>query len=799
MNPRRPEPGAQSFDQRFLVFLLLSVSILMLSQGLLAPPRPAADQKPADAIAQAEGDDDLIDDGATPDEGDSEGVAAAPNDPAAPLNDEPVPAGGRLAIGSLDPAGPHRMLVTLDSTGAGIERIELASPRFHDPDNRAGYLGELAAVDAQDSADGKGGGARVTVVGLGTPAAEGGLKPGDTIVSLQRVMKDPAKSPEPTEIASAADLREALATTKPRQTIALGVLRPNGDTPPIAVKLKRHPTCMVRPEEENVLLHAEEPPADFVSRRSLVVQLVQVGELGAKSKRVKVANRRLEFDPWVADASDADSATFRKRIADLGIEVVKTFRVAQVGDGKADDPADPSYHIDLEVTVRNLAGDERDVVYELTGPNGLPIEGFWYTQKVGRGWSPYGLRDVVVRYANDRFSQFSCAEVASGSVAPMGQEKPLAYAGVDAQYFASVLIPLKETLTDTSFSEMRVAVATASVATPQLSVSETNRRENASFVLTRTPVSIAAGGELTDRFRLFAGPKLPNLLAAYRVNDDPAHGLDGVLYYGWFGPVARLMLGILHTFYAIVGNYGVAIVMLTVLVRSCMFPLSRKQAQSMVKMQELKPEIDRIVEKYKTDMQKRSQAQQELFRKHNYNPAAGCLPMFLQLPIFLGLYRALAVDVELRQAPLFSDAIRFCSDLSAPDMLFNWSEWTPRWFDNGYSMFAFGPYFNLLPLATIGLFLLQQKLFMPPPTNEQMKLQQSMMKYMMVFMGLMFFKVPSGLCIYFIASSLWGIAERQLLPKVTPAPGNATGTSMLPPPITPKTSAVRRPKAKRKK
>ena len=172
--------------------------------------------------------------------------------------------------------------------------------------------------------------------------------------------------------------------------------------------------------------------------------------------------------------------------------------------------------------------------------------------------------------------------------------------------------------------------------------------------------------------------------------------------------------------------------------------------------------MDRIKEKYKGDQQKQAQAMQELYRKHNVNPLGGCLPMLIQLPIFIGLYRGLAVDVELRQAPLFSENIRWCSNLAAPDMLYDWSGFMPRLV---IAATIFGwPYLNVLPLVTIGLFLLQQKMFMPQPTNEQAAMQQKIMKYMMVFMGFMFYKVPSGLCLYFIASSLWGIAERKLIP-----------------------------------
>jgi YidC/Oxa1 family membrane protein insertase len=200
--------------------------------------------------------------------------------------------------------------------------------------------------------------------------------------------------------------------------------------------------------------------------------------------------------------------------------------------------------------------------------------------------------------------------------------------------------------------------------------------------------------------------------------------------------------------------------MLTILVRGLMFPISFKQAIGAQKMALIQPEMKKITEKHKGDMEARNKAMQELYRKHNYNPFSGCLPIFLQLPIFIGLYRALMVDVQLRDAPLISHAVRWCSNLSAPDMLFYWNDFLP--------VFLFGwlgPYFNILPILTICLFLWQQHVMMPPATDEQQAMQQKMMKYMMIFMGVMFFKVASGLCIYFVASTLWGLGERQFLPK----------------------------------
>jgi YidC/Oxa1 family membrane protein insertase len=190
----------------------------------------------------------------------------------------------------------------------------------------------------------------------------------------------------------------------------------------------------------------------------------------------------------------------------------------------------------------------------------------------------------------------------------------------------------------------------------------------------------------------------------------------------------------------------------------------------------------------------------ELFRKHNYHPLSGCLPVFFQLPIFIGLYRALMVDVELRGASLLGQGVRWCSNLAAPDMLFYWGSFWDSigWeaFNTGYGMFYLGPYFNILPLVTIALFIIQQKMFMPPPTDDQAKMQQNMMTFMMLFMGLLFFKVASGLCLYFIASSIWGVAEKQLLPKKKDGAAPAT-VAATPTPAPRRESGSRKPPKQR--
>jgi YidC/Oxa1 family membrane protein insertase len=200
-------------------------------------------------------------------------------------------------------------------------------------------------------------------------------------------------------------------------------------------------------------------------------------------------------------------------------------------------------------------------------------------------------------------------------------------------------------------------------------------------------------------------------------------------------------------------------------------------------MQELQPEMKRINDLYKDDMQKRAEATRELYSRHNFRPLASCLPMFLQIPVFMGLYRCLSVDISLRQEPLIP-GVSWCSNLAGPDMLFDWSSWMPE-IIAGRGTGYLGPYFNLLPVITVALFLVQQKILMPKATDEQTQMTQNMMQIMTVVMGVLFFKVPSGLCIYFITSSLWSLAERKLVKRlVPPKPAAAAATSAVAAPAT---------------
>jgi YidC/Oxa1 family membrane protein insertase len=168
----------------------------------------------------------------------------------------------------------------------------------------------------------------------------------------------------------------------------------------------------------------------------------------------------------------------------------------------------------------------------------------------------------------------------------------------------------------------------------------------------------------------------------------------------------------------------------------------------------------------------------EMWRKHNVHPLGGCLPILLQMPIFIGLYFSLQESVHFRLGKFL-----WIQNLAAPDMLIGWGQAIPiiadpngqggvvmdkgfmAWLATVPNFLYLGPFFNLLPVIAVTFMIIQQKVMTPPPQDEQQAAQFKMMRYMMVVFGLMFYKVAAGLAMYIIISTVWGLAERRFLPK----------------------------------
>ncbi len=304
------------------------------------------------------------------------------------------------------------------------------------------------------------------------------------------------------------------------------------------------------------------------------------------------------------------------------------------------------------------------------------------------------------------------------------------------------------------------------------------------------PLELPDKGEVVHKYLLYNGPVKPmllgqlggaaevsddlvqryvNTLHLYTLTDYPSSAFTGSCFFSWWVGLiiffTNKMHQVLWVIHNVVPNYGICIIILTVLVRGLLFPISKKQAQTSLRMQEMAPEMKKLREKYKDDPREMQSKMMELYRKHKINPLGSCWLLLLQLPIFMGLYYALQESIHFRLAGFL-----WMDNLAAPDMLVWWGEnipWLSKPEDFGGLLYL-GPFFNLLPILAVTLMVFQQKLMMPPPTDEQQAMQQKMMKYMMIFFGLFFYKVAAGLCIYFIASTLWGFAERKLLPKKKP-------------------------------
>jgi len=228
----------------------------------------------------------------------------------------------------------------------------------------------------------------------------------------------------------------------------------------------------------------------------------------------------------------------------------------------------------------------------------------------------------------------------------------------------------------------------------------------------------------------YLGPKDPALVALAPGN------LKDVINYGFFDFIAKPLLQILHFFYGYVGNYGVAIILLTLLIKVLFWPLSYKSYQSMDKMKKIQPMLATIREKYKDDRERMNQEMMQLYKTYKVNPAGGCLPMLLQIPVFFGLYQALLNAIELRHASFitylpFTHMI-WLADLAAKD-----------------------PYY-ITPLIMGGTMFLQQKLTPAPGDPTQAKI----MLLMPVIFTFMFLNFPAGLVVYWLCNNVFSIAQQ---------------------------------------
>ena len=269
---------------------------------------------------------------------------------------------------------------------------------------------------------------------------------------------------------------------------------------------------------------------------------------------------------------------------------------------------------------------------------------------------------------------------------------------------------------------------------------------SARFVATRPGVSgvaevyfnaekVPAGQSATREYRIYVGPKESERLAALGSGAEKAVDLG----WAWMAPLTAFFAWSLESLYSIVGNYGVAIIILTLLVRVVTTPLTMKQMKSMERMRTLQPKMKELQEKYADDRQKQSEELMALYRREKVNPLGGCFPLLLQMPVFIGLFYALRSSVALRQAPFFG----WIDDLSAPETLF---------VIPGIEL----P-FRVLPVMMAASMVVQQKITPMQADPAQAKMMMTIMPVMML---VLFYQFPSGLVLYWMVSNVLAIAHQ---------------------------------------
>ncbi len=355
-----------------------------------------------------------------------------------------------------------------------------------------------------------------------------------------------------------------------------------------------------------------------------------------------------------------------------------------------------------------------DVVHEVTNTSAEPVVTHAYFQLVRDSKPPEGDSAMMPTYTGvavytdkEKFQKVAFGDIDSGKV-PYPKTASDGWIGMLQHYFLGAWLPKDGAPREYYTRQVPQGLYAAGVIIPG--------------------GTLAPGASATLSMPLYAGPQEQEKLAAL------AKGLDLAVDYGWLTVIAAPLFWVLQWIHGWVGNWGVAIIILTILIKLIFYPLSEASYRSMAKMRVVAPKMQRLKEQYGNDRQRMQQAMMELYKTEKINPLGGCLPILVQIPVFIALYWVLLASVEMRQAPF----ALWINDLSVPD----------PWY--------------ILPILMGATMIIQTRLNPEPPDPVQAKV----MKIMPIAFSIFFFFFPAGLVLYWLVNNVLSIAQQWHINRV---------------------------------
>ena len=397
-----------------------------------------------------------------------------------------------------------------------------------------------------------------------------------------------------------------------------------------------------------------------------------------------------------------------------GINLVKTINIPE---GK--------YHVNMDIILENTTDNEISLAYSIIAASMITHEGVPSTDMAA-------VTGIDIGNKRTKLVRTSLKELPSRN-----ESVGIIWTGSMNKYFATILNPA---------SSDWVASINSQAFDAQGNLTNEKAEQGDFMVSLQTnKFRIPPHSTVKHSYIYFVGPKKEEVLEQYE-------NLSALLSYGWLSSISKVLLAFLNAVHRVIPNYGVSIIVLTIIIKAILFPLTRKSQVSMFRMQQLQPMINQLKEKYKHDKQRMGKEQMLLFKKYGVNPMSGCLPMLLQLPVFFALFRTLQLSFEMRQASFMF----WINDLSRPDTLLLLP----------FSIPFIGNGLNILPLIMTAASFAQMKVTpKAPAADPQAQAQQKMMSFMPIMFAFILYHMPSGLTVYWTTSTIFSIIEGIIIRK----------------------------------